>query len=91
MLVKGKALPFGETRDAAIDIDLDDIALPHYMKYLLFKPDFNLPEGAFDVHVRASFHQPKNEAMALLLAGKASLKNVRATELDGKPISVCLT
>ncbi len=86
LLVKGKAHPFGETRDAAIDIDLDGIALPHYMKYLPFKPGFSLPEGALDVHVRASFHQPKNEAMALLLKGKVSLKNVRATELDGQPI-----
>ncbi|MEA5097725.1 MAG: DUF748 domain-containing protein [Burkholderiaceae bacterium] len=84
--VKGKAHPFGETKEAVIDLDLDGIALPHYMEYLPFKPQFKLPEGALDVHMSASFRQPKDAAMALLLKGSASLKNVRVTELDGKPM-----
>ncbi|MBS1187546.1 MAG: hypothetical protein H6R04_1564 [Burkholderiaceae bacterium] len=84
--LKGKAHPFGEAKDAVIDIDLDAVALPRYLEYLPFEPQFKLPEGALDVHLSASFRQPKGEARTLLLKGDMRLKNLRLTEPDGKPM-----
>ena len=84
--LKGKAHPFSETKDAVIELDLDQVSLPHYLEYLPFEPRFKLPEGTLDLHLSASFRQPKDAARALLLKGGISLKNLRVTETNGKPM-----
>ncbi|MBS1169729.1 MAG: hypothetical protein H6R01_647 [Burkholderiaceae bacterium] len=83
---KGKAHPFGESRDAVVDLDLDRVALARYLEYLPFEPQFKLPEGTLDVHLSATFRQPKGEGQTLQLKGDISLKNLRVTEPDGKPM-----
>ncbi|MBV8634334.1 MAG: DUF748 domain-containing protein, partial [Burkholderiaceae bacterium] len=82
----GKALPYAETREATLDVNLDDIDLAHYLEYLPFEPQFKLPSARLDVHLRASFKQPKDHAPALLLSGDAALKSLQVTEPGGKPV-----
>ncbi len=86
LALKGKALPFAESKEANIDIDLAGIDLPKYIEYLPYQPRFKLPSGKLEVRLNASFRQPKGEAPALVLTGSTSLKSLVITELDGKPM-----
>ena len=86
LALKGKALPFAESKEANIDIDLAGIDLPKYIEYLPYQPRFKLPSGKLEVRINASFRQPKGETPALVLTGSTSLKSLVITELDGKPM-----
>ena len=86
LLIKGKARPFAETREAAVDLDLDRVELPKYLQYLPFEPRFKMPRATLDLHLRASFQQPKDRSATVILSGKAVLKSLQLTTLDGAPI-----
>lgn len=86
ILLKGKARPFEEPRDALVALDLDGIDLTGYLGYLPFKPNFRLPSARLDVHLTASFQQPKDKAPAIVLGGGITLKDVQLNESGGKPV-----
>jgi hypothetical protein len=86
VLIKGKARPFAEPRDAVVELNLDGLDITRYIEYLPFQPRFKVPGGRLDAHLTASFRQPRDTAPALMLSGGASLRSVRITEPDGKPI-----
>lgn len=86
LLLKGKARPFGEAREAQLELNLDDVALPRYLEYLPGKPNFKLPSASLSTRLTASFVQPKDKAAALVIRGDASLKNVALTQPDGKSL-----
>jgi uncharacterized protein involved in outer membrane biogenesis len=86
VLIKGKARPFAEPKDAVVELNLDALDITRYLGYLPFQPRFKLPGGTLDARLTASFRQPRDKAPALMLSGGASLKSVRITEPDGKPI-----
>ena len=84
--LKGKARPFASTKDAAIDLNLDNVDLTNYVEYLPFKPQFKLPSAKLDLHLSATFQQPKDQTPQLLLKGTTALKSLAVTELNGKPL-----
>jgi hypothetical protein len=86
LLIKGKARPFAETREAVVDLDLDRVELPKYLQYLPFEPRFKMPRATLDLYLRASFQQPKDRSATVILSGKAALKSLQLTTLDGAPI-----
>ncbi|MEN3367826.1 MAG: hypothetical protein V7606_5100 [Burkholderiales bacterium] len=86
VLVKGKARPFAEPRDALVELNLDGLDVTRFIEYLPFKPRFTLTGARLDARLTASFRQPKDKAPALVLGGGASLKSVRITEMNGKPM-----
>ncbi|MYN07708.1 DUF748 domain-containing protein [Pseudoduganella aquatica] len=86
LLVKGKARPFSEAKEFAVDLNLDGVELPRYLDYLPGTPNFKLPSASLSTRLTASFVQPKGKAAALVVRGEASLKNLAMTQADGKPL-----
>ena len=94
LLIKGKALPFAEPREALADLVLEGVDLSRYLEYLPYPPRFRLPSAKLDMHLTASFRQGHAKAAAsatslppsLLIKGTVTLKSLLATELDGKPL-----
>jgi hypothetical protein len=86
LLIKGKARPFAPTPEAVVNLDLDQIDLPRYLEYLPFEPRFKMPEAKLDLHLHASFLQPRGASASVTLAGTATLKSLQLTALDGQPI-----
>lgn len=86
LLLKGKARPFAEPKEAIMELNLDGVDLTRYMHYLPFEPRFKMPSARLDLHLTASFRQSKDKAPALVLAGTTMLQSLRLTELDGKPV-----
>jgi hypothetical protein len=86
LLLKGKALPFADAREAAVELNLDDLDLTRYLDYLPFRPAFKVPGARLDLHMRAHFLQPKDKPPELTLSGTAAIKSLRLIEPNGKPV-----
>ncbi|HEX2603103.1 MAG TPA: DUF748 domain-containing protein [Oxalicibacterium sp.] len=86
LLIKGKARPFADPMDAVVDLDIDKLDLPAYLKYVPGTPHFKLPSGQLDVQMSASFRQPKNAGPTLALNGNIKLSALRVNDEQGKPI-----
>ena len=57
IVFKGKTLPFDETLETTLDINLKDVDLPHYLAYSPVPLNFRLLSGALDVQATVSFKQ----------------------------------
>lgn len=86
LLIKGKAHPFADPRDATVDLNLDNLDLTSYLKYVPGTPHFKLPSARLDMNMVAHFQQKKDEAPALLLTGDVTLKNVQLNDASDKSI-----
>jgi uncharacterized protein involved in outer membrane biogenesis len=86
LLLKGKARPFAEPKDYALDLKLDQVDLTAYLGYLPFKPGFKLPSAHLDARLALTVLQPKDKAPSLLLGGEATLSGVQLQQSDGKPL-----
>ena len=82
----GKAQPFGDTPEATINLDYDSLDLTRFYNYLPFEPGFKVPSAKLDLHLNASFQQPKDAAPKLVIKGTSALKAVEVTSLDDKPL-----
>ncbi|MDD5175482.1 MAG: DUF748 domain-containing protein [Sterolibacterium sp.] len=86
LLLKGKARPFGESKDAQLELNFESLDLTRYLEYLPYQPRFKLPSAKLDLQLTASFRQIKGKAPALVLKGLTRLKSVLITDLKGKPL-----
>ncbi|MYN04370.1 DUF748 domain-containing protein [Pseudoduganella sp. DS3] len=86
LLLKGKARPFTEPKEYALDLKLDKVDLTTYLGYLPFKPGFRLPSAQFDAQLNLAVVQPKDKPASLTLGGEASLTGVQLQQLDGKQV-----
>jgi len=82
----GQALPFAPTREAALDFDLDDIDLTHYLDYLPAPLPVRVSSARLDVHVQLKAQLPRDQAPRLGVAGKVTLKALAVQAADGKPL-----
>lgn len=85
--LKGKARPFAEPKDYALDLELDKVDLTTYLGYLPFKPGFKLPSAHLDTRLKLSVVQPKEKAATMVLGGEASLTGVQLQQLDGTRVA----
>ncbi len=85
--LKGKARPFAEPKDYALDLELDKVDLTTYLGYLPFKPGFKLPSAHLDTRLKLTVVQPKDKPATLVLGGEASLSGVQLQQLDGTPVA----
>ncbi|MES2024489.1 MAG: DUF748 domain-containing protein [Pseudomonadota bacterium] len=86
LLIKGKAHPFADPVDAIVDLNLDDVDLTDYIKYVPGTPHFKVPSAKLDLHMTANFRQEKDKAPALLLSGNVKLKSLQVNDQSGKSI-----
>lgn len=84
--LKGRAKPFAEPKQAMLDLELADMDLTRYMDYVPFEPRFKLPSARLNVHVEASFQQPKDAPPSLKLNGDVALRRLAITDLAAKPM-----
>jgi hypothetical protein len=86
LLLQGKARPFADPVDAVMEFNLRDLDVTRYLEYLPVKPRIKVSGAKLDVQLSASFRQPKDAAPTVLLNGGVTLKSLRISELDGKPV-----
>jgi uncharacterized protein involved in outer membrane biogenesis len=86
LVVKGKARPFAEPKEAVVNLDLDGVELPPYLKYLPFEPRFKLPSARLELHFEAGFKQPPGKAPAVSVSGRAALTSLLLTDLHDRTL-----
>ena len=86
LLIKGKAHPFADPVQAVVDLNLDNLDLTTYLKYIPGTPHFKVPSARLDLHLIANFQQPKDKAPALLLSGDIKLKSLQLNDEANKSI-----
>ncbi len=86
IMLKGKTLPFDESLETTMDIDLENIGLQHYLEYSPVLPQFKLVSGGLDVRARVSFKQFKKGPPTVSVTGTIALKDVRLVDRNEKPL-----
>ena len=87
LLIKGKTLPFKDPMEATVDLDLDDLDLTTYLKYIPGTPHFKVPSAKLDMKMVAHFQQKKDAAPALVLNGDIRLKSLVVNDSNDKLIA----
>lgn len=87
LLLKGKARPFAEPKDYALDLKLDKVDLTNYLGYLPFKPGFKLPSAHLEAQLKLTVVQPKEKPASLVLGGEATLTGAQLQQLDGTQVA----
>ncbi len=87
LLLKGKARPFAEPKDYALDLKLDKVDLTTYLGYLPFKPGFKLPSAHLEAQLNLTVVQPKEKPASLVLGGEATLSGAQLQQPDGTQVA----
>lgn len=83
---KGKTLPFEESLETTLDIDIKDINLAHYLAYSPVPLRFKVLSGGLDVQATASFRQYKDRKPVVSLKGTVAVKDLRLADMQRKPL-----
>lgn len=86
IVFRGKTLPFNETLETTLDIDLKDINLVHYLVYSPFPLNFKLLSGKLDVQATVSFKQFKERSPVVSVKGTVAFKDIRVADNNKKPL-----
>lgn len=84
--LQGMTKPYSASRETALDLNIRDFDIPHYLEYVPVRLKFRVPTGSMDAKTILSFSQPAGKSPAVSLAGNVKLKNLSIT--DGKDAPV---
>jgi len=84
--VTGKTKPFAQSREAYIDINIEDLDIPKYLAYIPVKLNFNLISCAVDLKGRISFLEYKDKEASLNFEGSMTAKKLNLDDLQKKPL-----
>jgi uncharacterized protein involved in outer membrane biogenesis len=84
--LKGKARPFAEPKDYALDLSLDDVDVGGYLGYLPYKPAFKLSGARLNAALHLAFVQPKDQPATIILNGRAALKSLALRDAEGDQV-----
>ena len=86
VVFKGKTLPFNESFETVLDIDLKGVNLPHYLAYSPVPLNFKLLSGSLDVQAAVSFKQFKERPPVVSVKGTAAFKDIRVADTRKKAL-----
>jgi uncharacterized protein involved in outer membrane biogenesis len=84
--LKGRSKPFSNTRETVFDVNLANINIPHYLEYVPFRRDYEIPSAFLDVQSVISFGQTPGKPPTLRVEGEVTLREVQVRGKDKKPM-----
>jgi len=78
----GQSKPFSPSRESSVQLNLSEVDIPTYLKYLPVALKFEVPSARLDAKLTISFMQLPNRPPAVALSGTAALKAVSLTQGD---------
>lgn len=82
--LKGTTKPFAESREAYIDIVINDLNLARYIPYSPVKMNFKLLSGLMDIAAKVSFIDYKDKPSTLVISGAIALKKIAGNDMQKK-------
>src|SRR5512139_1231203 len=83
---KGKTLPFEESRETTLDIDIKDIDLAHYLAYSPVPLRFKVLSGGLDMQATVSFKQFKDRKPVISLKGTVAVKDIKLADTQRRAL-----
>ncbi len=74
--LKGKTKPFLDSHETVFDINISDLDIPFYLKYVPFKMNFNLKSARLDTKLQINFIMQEGKKPTVKIAGDAALRKV---------------
>lgn len=84
--MRGKSKPFHGTRETTLDLDLAGIDLPFYFAYVPAEWAKRLTSGRLDTQLALSFRQEAGRDPAVILSGRAALRELLVSGEGTKPL-----
>ena len=85
-VLEGRTRPFSPERETSLEVDIQDLDLPYYLKYLPMKTAFAVPSAKVDAKFSVSFLAPLHERPTIRLSGRLVLREVKVDDLEKRPI-----
>ena len=74
--LKGKTKPFLDSRETVFDINISDLDIPFYLKYVPVKMNFNLKSARLDTKLKINFIMQKGKQPAVKISGDVALRKI---------------
>jgi uncharacterized protein involved in outer membrane biogenesis len=78
--------PFGDRKEAAVDIEFDALALPGHVQYVPLPQGLKLADGALTTRLKLAFVSEKGEPRTVILSGTARIDRLAVARSDGSPL-----
>lgn len=85
--VAGNARPFAQEREATLEINFDDVALPQYIAYVPAKLRYDLAHATATTRLVLAFIDGAPERRRLELRGEARVDGIAIKRRDGRPLA----
>lgn len=82
----GRSKPFSDSRETALEINVNNVELPKYVEYVPADLRFKVNSGSLNTTLVLSFTQPKGQPPTLLINGKIGLNQLAVTDIEGRPL-----
>jgi uncharacterized protein involved in outer membrane biogenesis len=79
---KGRTKPFHESLETIFDLNIADLDIPHYLEYVPWRLEYEIPSAFLDVKAVVTFTQHKDKPPTLRAEGEVVLKEFRVTGKD---------
>jgi len=86
VVLTGKTQPFESSRSTSLDIDVKNIDVPFYLRYVPVKMNFKLAEARLDARLQLNFIMPEKKSPHLQITGQAALRKLALDDLRGNKI-----
>ena len=84
--LKGKSRPFASDRASTADIDIEGLAVPHYLPYIPLPAGLALRSLNLDLHPSIELRLQDGGDAKLTVAGALALRDIKVAGSDGEPL-----
>ena len=84
--MKGKSKPFGPTRESEFSLELKDVRVAEYLRYLPVKLAVAVRSGSVDTDLKLAYRQDKDDAPQLIVSGNVVLSGFKVADAAGAPL-----
>jgi len=74
--LEGKTTPFLDSRESILEINIRDVDVPFYLKYVPVKMNFDLKSARLDTQLKVNFTLKKGKEPVLDISGNVALRKV---------------
>lgn len=72
----GRTKPFLDSRETVFDVDIRDMDIPFYLKYVPMKMNFNLKSARLDTKLQINFSMQKGKEPTVIISGDIALRKI---------------
>lgn len=84
--LEGKTKPFKDSLETSLDVEIQDLDIPHYMNYVPVQMNFKVISAALDAKTKIFFIRYKDKPPSVKITGNVELRNLALDDLQGRRV-----